>query len=150
MKFKVIPVAVATSLATAGFVDDLMASFSVVGGIATGKPGNVDTSGFSSESNIVVVQGYPEVEAEDEDADLVLFQAGYFAYGFKIVSLIVIAKDRPTALRKANVFKKAADEFVLARFPNNDAGKLHVSDEPISNAAAVSLASNAEIVLTLH
>lgn len=150
MKLKALATAVTTSLATVNLVNDLMASISIADGIVTGKPGYVDLSRYSSESNVVVVQGYPEVNSQDEDADIMLFRAGYFSYNFKIVSLIVVANDRQSAERKANTFKEAADKYVLSRFPENGAGKLRVSDEPISNADAVLLACNAEVVLTIH
>ena len=150
MKFKIIAAAVATSLASANFVSDLMASTTIVGSIVRGELGRVDLSRYSSESSIVVVVGYPELDAQDEDADIMLFRAGYIAYNFTIVTLLIVAKDHQAALRKANVFKEGADELVLSRFPENGAGKLHVSSEPISNADAVLLASDADILLTIH
>ena len=150
MKLKALATAVTTSLATVSFANDLMGSLAIADGIETGKPGYVDLSRYGSDSSVVVVQGYPELESQDEDADIELFQAGYFAYTLKIVSLIIVAKNRQSAEWKANVFKEEADRYVLSRFPENGAGKLHVSDEPMSNADAVSLAGDAEIVLTIY
>lgn len=150
MKLKALATAVTTSLATVSFASDLVASFAIADDIVTGKPGHVDFSRHSSESNVFVFQGYPETESQDKDAEIMLFQARYFAYGYKFVSLIIVATDCRSAERKANVFKEAADKYVLWKSPQNGAGKLHVLDEPISNADAVSLASDAENVLTIY
>lgn len=100
MKLKALAAAVATSLATASFVSDLMASFAIADDIVIGKLGHVHLSNISSEK-AVVVQGYPQVEPQDEDIDMMLFRGGYIAYSFKIVSLIVVATDLQSAQRKA-------------------------------------------------
>ena len=150
MKLKILASAVSTSLAAASVGNDLLSSLAIANDIEIGKPGHVDLSRYGSESNIVVVKGYPEVESQDEDVEITLFQAEYIAYNFKPVSLIIVANDHQSTERKANVFKEAADNYALSRFPNNSAGRLHVRDESISNADAVSLSSNAEIVFTLY
>lgn len=149
MKLKVLATTVAATLATAGFASDLIASFAIADGIVTGRPGYVDLPNYRSKSNVVVVQGYPEVESQDEDAEVLLFQAHYYAYSFKFVTLVIAASDYRSAERKANVFKGAADKYALSRNPKNGPGTLHIVEEPISNADAVSLSNNGEIILTL-
>lgn len=147
MKNKILIGTVATSLAAAAFIADLEDIVGVSQNILHQDAGStVVVTGIDEKP--ILINGVPQVE-EDAEASVELFRVGFAHYNYKLVTAIVVARDKETALMKAQILKGEMDALALQQYPQNGAWKSHAFEDPISNEEALELSQKAQVLLTI-
>ncbi|MFQ6553767.1 hypothetical protein AAD018_015625 [Aestuariibius insulae] len=149
-KFK--SLAVTTSLAAASFLADLEAVLKISQNILWGSS-NYQTAMNLRIGKPVIIVGIPQLdETEYEEQTLSIYRIGMMAYAYKIVTVFVVASDKESAIRKAEILKVNMDRLASRQYPKNGniQWKMHTSGEAVSNEEVIELAKNAEVVVTLY
>ncbi len=102
-----------------------------------------------ADSSPICANGFPRVSEEVDGLEFKIFHANVRAYGYKFITLFILAFDYDQAERLVTKFHSVANSQIMKERPESGGAKKHLFEDDISPEKVVEIAANSEVVYTL-